>query len=107
MLNQDDSISILLGNGDGTFQPQTLYQTGESRDFPTGLVAADFKGDGILDLARGAALYTSGGILLGNGDGSFQSVQIYPGNSYGIVAGDFNGDGKLAAKARGRLNSVE
>ena len=96
VLNDDDSISILLGNGDGTFQPQTNYPAGAQGDFPTAIVAADFNGDGILDLARGASLDTAGiGILLGNGDGTFQPVQIYDGSSYGVVTGDFNGDGKL------------
>src|SRR4029077_16340191 len=37
----DDSVSILLGNGDGTFQPEVEYQTGNSRDFPDTLVVAD------------------------------------------------------------------
>jgi hypothetical protein len=95
-LNSDDSISILLGNGNGTFQPQTVYPTGEYGDFPTALVTADFNGDGNLDLVRTAALYTAGvGILLGNGDGTFQPVQINLGSGYGLAAGDFNGDGKL------------
>jgi hypothetical protein len=95
-VNEDDSISILLGNGDGTFQPQMIFATGGNGDFPSGLLAADFNGDGIPDLARAAALDTAGvGILLGNGDGTFQPVQIFEGSSYGIVAGDFNADGKL------------
>jgi hypothetical protein len=96
VLNYDDSISILLGNGDGTFQPQTVYPTGSSSDFPTALIAADVNGDGIPDLVRTAALYTAGvGVLLGNGDGTFQPVQINIGSAYGVVAADFNGDGKL------------
>jgi hypothetical protein len=96
VLNYDDSISILLGNGDGTFQPQTNYITGSQSDFPTALLAVDVNGDGILDLARAAADYRAGvGILIGNGDGTFQPVQINGGSSFGVVAGDFNGDGKL------------
>ncbi len=97
VVNGDDSISILLGNGDGTFQPQTVYQTGSSGDFPTALLTADFNGDGKLDLARAAALYTAGvAILLGNGDGTFQTPQLAVRSSaYGLAAGDFNADGKL------------
>jgi hypothetical protein len=97
VLNQaDDSISILLGNGDGTFQPPLNNPTGGPGDGPTGLVVADFNGDGNLDLARAAALFTAGtGVLLGNGDGTFQPVHDYTNSSYGLVTGDFTGDGIL------------
>ena len=107
-LNFDDSISVLLGNGDGTFQPQTVYPTGGDRDFPTALVTADFNGDGNLDLVRSASLDPAGiGILLGNGDGTFQPVQITPGSGYGLAAGDFNGDGKLdIVEVNGGSNNV-
>ena len=92
----DDSISVLIGNGDGTFQPQVVYPTGANGDFPTGLLIADLNGDGNLDLVRTAALFTAAtGVLLGNGDGTFQPVQAYGSSSYGIVAGDFNADGFL------------
>jgi len=99
VLNQgDDSISVFLGNGDGTFQPQVLYSTGSgtSIDVPTGLLVADFNGDGKLDLARAAADFMAGtGVLLGNGDGTFQPIVAFQTSSYGLVAGDFNGDGIL------------
>jgi hypothetical protein len=92
----DDSISIILGNGDGTFQPQTIYPAGSKGDFPGTLLVADVNGDGKLDLARAAALYTAGvGVLLGNGDGTFRTVRDYGSSSYGLVTGDFNGDGIL------------
>ena len=44
----DGTVSVLLGNGDGTFQPQVSYAVGSD---PIGLVAGDFNGDGRLDLA--------------------------------------------------------
>jgi hypothetical protein len=92
----DDSISILLGTGDGTFQRQTIYSAGSTGDFPYPLLVADFNGDGKLDLARAAALFTAGtGVLLGNGDGTFQPVRDYGSSSYGLVTGDFTGDGIL------------
>jgi hypothetical protein len=92
----DDSISILLGNGDGTFQPQTIYSAGSAGDFPDPVLVADLNGDGKLDLVRAAALFTAGvGVLLGNGDGTFQPVHDYGSSSYGLVIGDFNGDGIL------------
>jgi hypothetical protein len=90
-------ISVLLGNGDGTFQPQVTYAVGTE---PDALVAGDFNGDGRLDLAVANQSLGQPGtvsVLLGNGDGTFQSQVIYAVGSRPIdlVAGDFNGDGRL------------
>ena len=41
-------MSVLLGNGDGTFQPQVTYAVGSD---PDAIVAGDFTGDGRIDLA--------------------------------------------------------
>ena len=72
----DDDVSVLLGNGDGTFQNQVTYPVGTD---PIALVAGDFNGDGRTDLA--VADYGSKGvsILLGNGDGTFQNQMTLPG----------------------------
>ena len=95
------SVSVLLGNGDGTFQPQVTYAVGTS---PDALVAGDFNGDGHLDLAvvNSNGISSSAGpgsvsVLLGNGDGTFQPQVTYAvGTSpYALVAGDFNGDGHI------------
>ena len=43
-----DTVSVLLGNGDGTFQPQVTYAVGIE---PDAIVAGDFTGDGRTDLA--------------------------------------------------------
>ena len=68
-----DGVSILLGNGDGTFQAAKPYSLGFS---PTAIVAGDFSDNGILDLAAiGTPASGTGGelaILMGNGDGTFQ-----------------------------------
>jgi hypothetical protein len=92
------SVSVLLGNGDGTFQPQVQYPVGKK---PIGIVTADFTGDFHLDLAvvnagRNPDYSGSVSVLLGNGDGTFQPEVQYPVGSYpdAIVAGDFNGDGR-------------
>lgn len=87
-------ISILLGNGDGTFQSPTNYATGTR---PGQFVAADFNGDGILDLAVTNDISGNVSIFLGNGDGTFQPSTFYPAGDapIGITTGDFNGDGKL------------
>ena len=95
------SVSVLLGNGDGTFQSAVTYSfTGTNLGC---IVVGDFNGDGKPDLAlanQGSRLgsYTDGGVsvLLGNGDGTFQPVVNYDAGSrlYSVTVGDFNGDGK-------------
>jgi hypothetical protein len=87
------SVSILLGNGDGTFQAQVPYST----EFkPTSVVTADLNNDGKLDLAVANAQSNTVSILLGNGDGTFQPQVSYATGTapYSIAVGDFNGDGK-------------
>jgi hypothetical protein len=88
------SVSVLLGNGSGTFQKHVDYPVG---NYPTGVVAGDFNGDGKLDLAVSNAYSNTVSILFGNGDGTFQSqLAITVGNQpMSIAIGDFNGDGKL------------
>jgi hypothetical protein len=63
------TVSILLGNGDGSFQPHLDYATGKN---PSALAAADFNADGKLDLAIVNAEDGSISVLLGQGDGTFQ-----------------------------------
>jgi hypothetical protein len=89
-----NTVSVLLGNGDGTFQSPVNYPVHGN---PQRLVVGDFNGDGKLDLAT--ANYYGGdvGILLGNGDGTFQPARYYGAgpSPVAIAAGDFNGDGNL------------
>ena len=90
----DATISISLGNGDGTFQAPRPYPVGNQ---PQYVAVGDFNGDGKPDLAvsNGGAMQIT--ILLGHGDGSFQAPVNYPTTGYptSLVLGDFNSDGKL------------
>jgi Bacterial Ig-like domain (group 3)/FG-GAP-like repeat/Abnormal spindle-like microcephaly-assoc'd, ASPM-SPD-2-Hydin/FG-GAP repeat len=92
----DNTLSILLGNGDGTFGTQAVFATSVG---PEMLATADLNGDGKLDLAVGTnqkfeALIS---ILLGNGNGTFQTHSDFPSGNRprSLVPGDFNGDGKI------------
>jgi len=90
------SISVLIGNGDGTFQTPRNLLPGLS---PAFVAVGDFNHDGKADLAvpnagpNATGAYLS--MLLGNGDGTFQSPLNYPAgpSPWSVAAGDFNGDG--------------
>lgn len=91
-------ISVLLGNGDGTFQPPRTIS------FPGGanwLASADVNNDGKLDLVVVGPTETGFpnvvGVLLGNGDGTFQAPVTSPVSAlpFFVTVGDFNNDHKL------------
>lgn len=90
----NNTVSVLLGNGDGTFQPSVDYATGTAPSF---VALGDFNGDGKIDMAVANAVSNTVSILLGNGDGTFQPNIDFPGGlgANGVAAGDFNGDGML------------
>jgi hypothetical protein len=97
----DGSVSVLLGNGNGSFQPARTSATGP---YTFSLAAGDFNSDGKIDLATANQdVFTDTGendvsILLGNGDGTFaDAVALSVANSYSwsIAAADLNADGKL------------
>jgi len=89
-------VAVLLGRGDGTFQPAVYYNVDSHDQSLYWIAAADFNGDGNVDLAVADALGYNISILLGNGDGTFQPPVQYPTTEWpGFVAtGDFNNDGK-------------
>lgn len=103
----NNSVSVFLGNGDGTFQPRTDYATGNS---PVYVAAADLNNDGIMDLAianNGAPTTNNSGnsvtILLGQknsagtASGTFApgATRDYPAGTAptSLIVGDFNVDG--------------
>lgn len=87
------TVSVFLGNGDGTFKPRVDFATGL---YPNSVAVGDFNGDGKPDLALANGSGTVS-ILLGNGDGSFQPHVDYPAGpaAFSLAVGDFNGDGNL------------
>ncbi|MFZ0636931.1 MAG: FG-GAP-like repeat-containing protein [Candidatus Acidiferrales bacterium] len=90
--NTDNTVSVFLGNGDGTFAAGTAYPTGIG---PMSIATADFNGDGKLDVAVANQTDGTVSILLGNGDGTLGAKTDYPvGKSpVSVVEADFNGDG--------------
>jgi FG-GAP-like repeat len=91
------SVSIFLNTGAGTFSAPVVYESGGSGALA--ITTGDFNGDGKLDIALlelDSSSQSLLGILLGNGDGTFQPVITSGPNNFGIwmAAADFNRDGK-------------
>ncbi|MDQ6786207.1 MAG: FG-GAP-like repeat-containing protein [Acidobacteriota bacterium] len=110
-INAPNQVAVLLGNGDGTFQPIARFST-NSGGTPTSVVTADFNRDGKADLMTsdqiacgdaGCVVTRTVTLFLGNGDGSFAAPQqIDVGNAPTKVAvGDFNHDGIADAAIAG------
>lgn len=90
----DNTVSILLGHGDGTFSAAGTLATGNG---PAAEATADFNGDGIPDLAVVNQTDNTASIFLGNGDGTFTLKGTFATgkNPVAIVSGDFNDDGHI------------
>ena len=95
----DGTISILLGNGDGTFAAQTVdraFRWAPRPSSPSAIATGDFNDDGNIDIAVTDMANSRVMVLLGNGDGTFQTPVPYPtgSNPVALVAQDFDGDGQ-------------
>jgi hypothetical protein len=102
-------ISLLIGRGDGTFQPGANYAVGSAGYPPTPtLVAADFNGDGFPDLAVNNGADKTVSVLMNNGAGGLLDQVVYavPNGANSIALGDFNGDHKIDIGATGTTMSV-
>jgi len=85
------SVSLFLGNGDGSFQAFRAIPAGLN---PNALALADFNKDGALDMAVGNGNGLS--VVLGNGDGTFRAPVFYAGSfPISLAAVDFTGDGVI------------
>jgi hypothetical protein len=89
-----NNVSVLLGNGDGSFQGAVNYPVGP---YPFSVAIADVNNDGFPDLITANANGNTVSVLLGNGDGSFRpavhyGVGVYP---LSVAVGDFNNDGNV------------
>ena len=86
-------LSVLLGNGDGTFRRPVSYGANDAYT----VVSGDLRNHGISDLVVTNPGKASVSVLLGNGDGTFQPAVRYPmvGEATFAALGDFNNDGNL------------
>jgi len=88
------AVSVLIGNGDGTFNPAVSYATGGQTALS--VAVEDLIGKGIQDLVVANESSNSVGVLMGNGDGTFQPAVTYATggyNAYSLAVADVNGDG--------------
>jgi hypothetical protein len=93
-LGAHSQVSVLLGNGDGTFGAATTFAVGFT---PRYMAVGDFNDDGRPDLAVANSDSSDVSVLLGKGDGTFQDqVRFAVGQKpSSVIAADFNGDGVL------------
>ncbi len=92
--DSSQTVDVLLGNGNGTFQDKQTFAVGRN---PTSLILSDVSGDGKLDIIVANISDDNLSVLLGNGDGTFkrQGVVDTDGQPAFVMIGDVNGDGKL------------
>jgi hypothetical protein len=91
--DDENSLSVFLGRGDGTFQSELLFPGVHDAEY---VAAADLNGDGHLDLVAVNNQPNTVSVLLGEGNGAFRHSGTWPGGSdtESVAVGDFDGDGR-------------
>jgi hypothetical protein len=108
----DESTTVLLNRGNGTFGPITSYK-GEAINYylsEWAIELADVDGDGNVDLVVSNVIGNNAGVYYGHGDGSFEPQQVRYGLQNGaqdMTVADFTGDGLVDIAASGYLQSVD
>jgi hypothetical protein len=99
------TVSIMLGNGNGTFAADVNYATG---NVPMAVAVGDFNHDGIADLAVANQADNTVSILLGAGGGVFGSQTVYATGDApsALVVADLNGDGNLDLAVANRADNT-
>lgn len=91
----DATVSVLLGNGDGTFAPQQVINVGSA---PRGIAVLDVDGDGDTDIVNTNAASSTVSVILNDGTGVFGSDSQFDAGITGewaLAVADMNGDGLL------------
>lgn len=105
----DDTLTVLLGSGDGTFRPALTVATGAvgETDRPVAVAAADLDRDGFLDLVSANSWTGTVSVLRGVGDGTFDTADRLPvgGEPSAVAIADLDGDGLLDLVAADRLSN--